>query len=248
MKLVIRVLRQKSSSSESYWQSIPFETEDENVTVAYALDQLNRMEHLTDIEGKEVSLPIRWECSCLQKKCGACAMVINGRPRLACDTGLKEFCKKKRGEHAGCLYEMRLEPLHKFPVVSDLIVDRSILFENLRIMQTWVPGSGKVTEKCSDEVYEASRCLQCGCCLEVCPNFYPGGDFFGTAAFIPATRLLTALSAEEQRNIREQYEKHVYAGCGKSLACQDVCPAGIDVDHLLSSSNKIAVWRRRHQD
>lgn len=244
MKAEIKILRRKSAFSDNYWQGIPFETTDENATVAYALNQMNRTKGLTDTEGREVELPIRWECSCLQKKCGACAMVINGRPRLACDTELREFGKKRKGNSGDQMGEIRLEPLHKFPVVADLIVDRSILFENLRIMQTWVNGSGKVAEKRSDQAYEASRCLQCGCCLEICPNFYPGGEFFGAAAFVPAARLLSTLSVEEQWAIREQYEAHVYAGCGKSLACRDVCPAGIDVDHLLSSSNGIAVWRQ----
>ncbi|MBR1851757.1 MAG: 4Fe-4S dicluster domain-containing protein [Lachnospiraceae bacterium] len=244
MKAEIRILRRKSMFLEEYWQSIFFETTDENATVAYVLNQMNRTKGLTDAEGKKVELPIRWECSCLQKKCGACAMVINGRPRLACDTELREFQKKKKGNETNQISEIRLEPLRKFPVVADLIVDRSIMFENLRIMKTWVNGSGKVADKHSDEAYEASRCLQCGCCLEICPNFYPGGEFFGTAAFVPAARLLATLSVEEQQAIKEQYEQHVYAGCGKSLACRDVCPAGIDVDHLLSSSNGIAVWRQ----
>ena len=234
MKLEIKICRRKNMFLQEYWQSILFETEEENATMAHALRQINQTKGIVDTDGKEVELPIRFDCSCLQKKCGACAMVINGRPRLACDAALKEFVKKG---------QVRLEPLRKFPVVADLIVDRSILFENLKIMQTWVSGSAKVPEKHSDEAYEASRCLQCGCCLEVCPNFYAGGSFFGTAAFVPTARLLSSLPVEEQQAIRAQYKAHVYAGCGKSLACRDVCPAGIDVDHLLSSSNGIAVWR-----
>ena len=234
MRLVIKVLRRENAQAASYWQSIPFEAEDENATVASVLNELNKAEHLADTEGKPVTT-IRWECSCMQKKCGACAMVINGRPRLACDTELREFEKKG---------QVILEPLRKFPVVADLIVDRSILFENLRIMEAWVRGEGKVREKYSDEAYEAARCLQCGCCLEVCPNFYAGGEFFGTAAFVPTARLLAAMSPEEQQAIREQYKKHVYAGCGKSLACREVCPAGIDVDRLLSNSNALAIWKR----
>ena len=244
MKFVFRIFRREGADKEAYWQGIPFETEDENCTVAHALGMLNQMDGLTDTDGKEVRLPIRWECSCLQKKCGACAMVIGGRPRLACDVELKEFFGKKKRNAAEGTCEIRLEPLRKFPVVADLLVDRRVLFENLRVMQTWTNGSAKVPEKRSEEAYEASRCLQCGCCLEVCPNFYPGGEFFGTAAFVPASRLLAAISLEEQGTIRKQYEKHVYAGCGKSLACQDICPAGIEVEKLLSRSNAAATWRR----
>lgn len=234
MKFEIKVLRRESPDAESYWQSFLFETENENATVAFALEKLNRTKDLIDAEGRAAA-PIRYECSCLQKKCGACAMRINGRPGLACDAELRKFAKKG---------QIVLEPLRKFPVVADLIVDRSILFENLRVMQMWISGPGKVSEKQSDEAYEAARCLQCGCCLEICPNFYPGGAFFGMASFVPATRLISAMTPGEQQDIRKNYLKHVYEGCGKSLACRDVCPAGIDADRLLSKSNAAAVWRR----
>ena len=109
----------------------------------------------------------------MQKKCGACAMVINNRPRLACDTPLKEF---KAGSS-------KLNRSGKFPVIADLIVDRSILFENLRTMQIWFAETRKTNG--SQTAYEASRCLQCGCCLEICPNFFAGGEFSGMSAMIP---------------------------------------------------------------
>ena len=118
MKLEIKICRRKNMFLQEYWQSILFETEEENATMAHALRQINQTKGIVDTDGKEVELPIRFDCSCLQKKCGACAMVINGRPRLACDAALKEFVKKG---------QVRLEPLRKFPVVADLIVDRSIL-------------------------------------------------------------------------------------------------------------------------
>ena len=167
-------------------------------------------------------------------------MLINGRARLACDSFLKEYVNRKTKEG-----RIRLEPLKKFPVVADLIADRSIMFDNLRTLKVWLDEEVNVQEKAIDNAYEASRCLQCGCCLEVCPNFYPEGDFVSAAGFVPNARLLSELSEDGRDKVRALYKEHVYDGCAKSLACQKVCPAGIDMDHILSRSNAISIWRRK---
>ena len=222
-KLRLDILRRKSAADSPYIQSFDYETADERETVATALTKLN--ETLED--------PIRWECSCLQKKCGACAMVVNGTPALACDARLGNYKKS-----------VRIEPLRKFPVVADLIVDRGALYENLRRMRAWFGEDVEPHERAAEVGYEASRCLQCGCCLDVCPNFLPGGGFAGMAGAVPMSRLLAEASAAERAELSKIYRERVYAGCGKSLACRNVCPAGIDVDALLVNSNAIAVWKR----
>lgn len=222
----IDILRSKNAASEPYWQSFLYEPAEDAETVATALTRLNEQDELR----RE---PIRWECSCLQKKCGACAMVINGKPGLACDARLSEYKKT-----------IRLEPLRKFPVVADLIVDRSVLYENLKTLRLWFETDAKQHQRAAEVGYEASRCLQCGCCLEVCPNFDPEGLFFGMAAAVPVTRLLAELPKEGREEISRLYREHVYEGCGKSLACRNICPAGIDIDEMLASSNAAAVWKR----
>ena len=235
MQYELWILRQDSSDSTPYRQCIPFETDDPQMTAATALTQINETPGITDSEGKPVQ-PIRWECSCLQKKCGACAMRINGVPRLACDAKLAECEKKGR---------ITLEPLRKFPVVADLICDRSVLMKNLHLLQIWFEAETKADETVGDLTYDAARCLQCGCCLEVCPNFYADGDFYGMAGLLPAARLLTALPDIQKDALHRAYRAHLYEGCGKSLACRNICPAGIDIDRLLVNSNAAAVWKRR---
>lgn len=222
MKLRLDILR-REAGGEPYLQSFPYETEDDAETVATALTRLN----------ETLSRPIRWECSCLQKKCGACAMVIDGRPVLACNARLADY----KGA-------VRIEPLRKFPVVADLIVDRSVLYENLKTLRVWLSGAAVTRERTWELSYESSRCLQCACCLEVCPNFAPGGAFAGTAAAAPLARLLSGLSKEALAETAKSYRTHFYNGCGKSLACRKICPAGIDIDHVLAASNAVAVWKR----
>ena len=232
MEIRFNILRTNRTEKTQYMQSIIYTIEEENATVATALSLMNETDGLKDVDGNAVT-PIVWECSCLQKKCGACAMVINDRPALACSVRLRELKKP----------EVTLKPLMKFPVVEDLMVDRSILFENLREMKIWLKGEARTEPVDYDMAYEGSRCLQCGCCLEVCPNFYPEGKFFGMASFIPTARLISEMKKEQREEIYKEYRKHIYDGCGKSLACRKVCPAGIDIEGLLVNSNAMAIWK-----
>ena len=113
--MIVKIKRQRNSDSQAYWQSFRYDGP-KHVTVSSVLDALNYTDDLFDIDGKPAAR-IRWECSCMQAVCGGCAMVINGVPALACAT----FADEVKGK------ERVLEPLSKFPVVADLIVDRSII-------------------------------------------------------------------------------------------------------------------------
>ncbi|MDO4539054.1 MAG: 2Fe-2S iron-sulfur cluster-binding protein [Coriobacteriales bacterium] len=233
MRKLLQVLRRNAPEATPVWQTFAFESEDQDVTVATALRMLNERTNLRDVDGNPAE-PIRWESSCLQKKCGACAMVIDGTPRLACDTKLAALPRET----------VRLEPLRKFPVVADLLVDRSALMENLAEAESWLEGVAELPNKRWEIAYEASRCLQCGLCLEVCPNFSVQGAFGGMAAMAPLARLLAQAPKSQRSELAAAYREKVYGGCGKSLACRNVCPAELDIDKLLSRSNAAAVWRR----
>ena len=233
MKYILTILRRDRGKAVSYRQSFECETVSKSDTVASALTALNNEEPLLDIDGREAR-KIEWEQSCLQKKCGACAMVINGRPGLACDARIADLGS-----------EITVEPLRKFPVICDLITDRSILRENLKTLRLWLREDSELPDKYRDIAYEASSCIQCGCCLEICPNFYTGGSFFGMAAVPVTTRLLTEMPKSVRKEIIKGYSGHVFAGCGKSLACKDVCPRHIDTEKLLVNSNAMAIWKKR---
>ena len=104
--MLVKIKRQDGPNTEAYWQTFRYDGE-RNTTVSALLDTLNNTDPLLDAKGNPAK-PIHWECSCLQKMCGACAMIINGMPSLACETFLRD-CK-------GDI--LTLEPLTKFPVVS----------------------------------------------------------------------------------------------------------------------------------
>ena len=91
--------------------------------------------------------------------------------------------------------------------------------------------------------YQSARCLMCGCCLEVCPNFSANGTFAGAVAAVNAFRILNEEQESTHLNeISAEYKKKYFEGCGKSLSCHDICPIGLPVEELLVRSNAAAVW------
>ena len=227
----IRIRRQESQKSDSYWQEFEFDGS-KNSSVANVLKELNSRTPLKDNSGNIVT-PISWECGCMVRKCGACAMLINERPRLACST----FLHTLKGS------TITLEPLSKFPLVRDLIVDRSILFENLKKLNLWLESEAYMNPWTHEPRYQSARCLMCGCCLEVCPNFSANGTFAGTVAAVNAFRILNEEQEISHRNeVSTQYKENYFEGCGKSLACHNICPIGLPVEELLVRSNAAAVW------
>lgn len=211
--MIVKIKRQASADSQSYWQSFVYDGP-RHVPVSAVLDALNYTDDLFDTEGNAATR-IRWECSCMQAMCGGCAMVINGVPALACAT----FADSVKGK------DLVLEPLSKFPVVADLIVDRSVIYENLLHAKAYLEELAASDKYHHAQQYSVAKCLKCGLCLEVCPNYHPGAAFFG-AVLANESYLLASQSARSP--VKEAYAHHFAAGCSKALSCQTVCPAGIE--------------------
>lgn len=155
-------------------------------------------------------------------------MVINGVPRLACSAFLRDI----KGD------ELTLEPLSKFPVIDDLIVDRSIIESNLHRARAYLGEYKKLVEKDFPQLYSTAKCLKCGLCLEVCPNYIKGENFFG-ALFANEMYLLSFQSADRSVQLKKEYAKHFAAGCSKSLSCVEVCPMGIDTLSSMAKMNRL---------
>ena len=124
--MIVKIKRQSTPDSVPYWQSFLYNGP-LHVTVSAVLDSINYTDDIIDVEGNATTR-VRWECSCLQAVCGGCAMVINGVPALACNTFVDEVTKA----------DLVIEPLSKFPVIADLIVDRSIIYENLNSAKAYI--------------------------------------------------------------------------------------------------------------
>ncbi len=165
---LVRVLRQNGPGQHSYWERhrVAYEPDMNCISVLQKI-----AEAATTVEGKRVA-PVVWECNCLEEVCGACTMVINGRVRQAC-TALVDHLL------ADCPGEIELRPMTKFPVIRDLLVDRSRMFACLEKIQAWLPvdsyldmGPGpRQSQEIQQMAYLYSKCMTCGCCLEACPQF-----------------------------------------------------------------------------
>lgn len=178
------------------------------------------------VDGKQTT-PVAWDCACLEEVCGACSMVINGKARQAC-TALVDQLVRDNGGH------IDVKPLSKFPVIRDLVVDRTRMFEALKKVRAWIPvdsyghiGSGPtIAPETHDIRYPLSRCMTCGCCLEVCPQVNEHSDFIGPQAIAQA-----ALFNEHpigKMTAGPRLESLMGAGgiadCGNSQNCVKACP------------------------
>ena len=139
---------------------------------------------------------------------------------------------------------VQLEPLSKFPVVRDLIVDRSVLFENLKRVKAWVPVDGtydlgpgpRIFPAVQEQAYPLSRCISCCLCLEVCPQLTKETGFLG-AAIINQVRLFN-LHPTGQELKEERLEAMMGGGgiheCSYAQNCVRICPKEIPLTTSIS--------------
>ena len=167
-KINVRILRQDGPRQPNYWErhQVAYERD---MNVISVLQKIAAQAKTTD--GKDVA-PVVWQCNCLEEVCGACTMLVNGRVRQACTALVDQLLKDRPGE-------IELRPLTKFPVVRDLMVDRSRLFRALKKVQAWIEvdgyydlGPGPLQpQSAQEQLYPLSQCMSCGCCLEACPQY-----------------------------------------------------------------------------
>jgi succinate dehydrogenase / fumarate reductase iron-sulfur subunit len=179
-------------------------------------------------DGKKVA-PVVWECACLEEVCGSCTMVINGKVRQSCSALIDHLAPN--GE------TIVLEPMSKFPVVRDLVVDRQRMFDDMKRVKGWIhidgthelgPGPRESPES-QEERYPLSRCMTCGCCLEACPQYGPGLDFIGAFA-LNLVRLYNSHPSgamHKDERLDAVMGDGGVADCGKAQNCVEVCPKEI---------------------
>ena len=237
----VRIRRQASPDREPYIDAFRY-SGDTHITVLALLEwrnaELAAAAARDDADAgpdAETLRPIVYDCSCEQALCGACAMVINGVPRLACHA----FCDEVADQDG-----LLIEPLSKFPLVSDLAVDREILFARMRELSVWLEGEAKQPRRNRQARYEAAQCLQCGCCLEACPTYASGDLYISAAGAVNAMNMLSLnRSSPHKAELRRHYRQDFYRICAKTGACQTVCPADLPVLGLIAEANRLSVWK-----
>ena len=221
----VKILRKTHPGTEPYWEEFNYDGPSVN-SIASVIDYINFNDDIVTADGEKTTR-IGWECGCLQGMCGACAMVINGVPALACET----FVKDLKGD------VITIEPLRKFPVIHDLLTDRSLIQENLKKSNVYIQKYEPKAEEDHEHQYLAAKCLKCGLCLEFCPNYTSCNTFYG-AMFANDCYLVASRSRSRREEIKKEYAEHFANSCSKSLSCMDVCPVGIPTLASIGKLNK----------
>jgi succinate dehydrogenase / fumarate reductase, iron-sulfur subunit len=227
--IVLKIRRQNTPRQAPSWEEfeIPYKP---NMNVTSVLMEIAANPVTRD--GKATT-PVTYDSNCLEEICGSCAMRINGRTRMACSALIDQLDQP-----------IVLEPFEKFPVIRDLAVDRSVLFENLKAVKAWVPVDGtydlgpgpRMMPEEQEKAYPLSRCISCCCCMEACPQFNDSTGFVGAAA-ISQVRLFNthptgkALKTERLHALMGDGGIHE---CGYAQNCVEVCPKEIPLTRSIA--------------
>ncbi|MFP4071657.1 MAG: fumarate reductase iron-sulfur subunit [Desulfovibrionales bacterium] len=198
--------------------------ETENMTLFIALNRLR----------EEQDPSLQFDFCCRAAICGACAMVINGRPGLACKTKTKEMPD-----------QITLLPLPVYKLIGDLSVDTGTWFREMyNKVESWIHTKAefdpnameeRMDNQVAEQIYELERCIECGCCVSACGTARLREDFMGAVALNRVARF--RVDPRDERTDSELYEiignDYGIFGCMGLLACEDVCPKHLPLQNQL---------------
>jgi succinate dehydrogenase / fumarate reductase iron-sulfur subunit len=225
----------RGSPGNQYWEEFELEL----------IPHANVISSLMEIQKKPVNRkgervePVVWEQGCLEEVCGSCSMLINGRPRQACSALIAPIIRET-GRNV-----ITLAPFSKFPLVRDLIADRSSMFENLKKVHAWIDVDGifargpgpRISQKKQEIQYTLSTCMTCGCCVEGCPQVNKVSKFVGPQIFAQVRLFNAHPTGKMQRGKRltPLMEEGGISDCGNAQNCVKVCPKGIPLTEAIAA-------------
>lgn len=233
MNLTLHVWRQKNSEDKGRMVTYRLDGVDEHMSFLEMLDILNEK---LNRDGED---PVAFDHDCREGICGACSLVINGRPHgpdhgtTACQLHMRRF---KDGD------EIVIEPwrARAFPVLKDLMVNRGA-FD--RIIQSGgftsastggVPDANAIPipKPNADAAMDAAACIGCGACVAACPN---ASAMLFVAAKVSQLALLPqgkVEASERVRNMVRTMDQEGFGNCTNHYECQAACPKEISVDFI----------------
>jgi fumarate reductase iron-sulfur subunit len=198
--------------------------ETESMTLFIALNRIR----------EEQDPSLQFDFCCRAGVCGSCAMVVNGRPGLACHTKTKDLPDR-----------ITLMPLPFFKLVGDLSVDTGTWFREMyQRIESWIHTSKafdpeaeeeRMSNDAAEQIYELDRCIECGCCVAACGTARMRKDFLGAVALNRVARFV--VDPRDQRTDKDYFDiigtDQGIFGCMGLLACEDVCPKQLPLQDQL---------------
>lgn len=234
MKLTLKVWRQKSTTDKGKLETYSLDNVSEHMSFLEMMDVLN--EQLIG-EGKE---PVAFDHDCREGICGMCSMHINGEPHgpdrgvTTCQLHMRKF---KDGD------TIYIEPFRAkgFPVIKDLVVDRSA-FDRIQHAGGFVSvntsgntqdaNATPVPKADADKAFDAATCIGCGACVAACKN---ASAMLFVSAKVSQFALLPQGKVEAKTrvlNMVEQMDKEGFGNCTNTGACAVECPKGISLENI----------------
>ena len=232
MKLTLKIWRQKNASDKGDFVTYPVDHISKDMSFLEMLDVLN--EELSE-KGDD---PVHFDHDCREGICGACSLVINGKPHgplqtTTCQLHMRSF---EDGQ------SITIEPWRakSFPVVKDLVVDR-YAFDRIiqaggyvNINTGGVPDANEipVSKTVADLAMDAAQCIGCGACVAACKN---ASAMLFTSAKVSQLALLPQGQVERKTRVEKmvaQMDSEGFGACTNTGACEAECPKGISLTNI----------------
>ncbi|MEL1229985.1 MAG: succinate dehydrogenase/fumarate reductase iron-sulfur subunit [Candidatus Neomarinimicrobiota bacterium] len=233
LKLTLNIWRQKSSDVSGKFES--YEVDNLNTHMSF-LEMLDVLNEKLVAEDKE---PVAFDHDCREGICGMCSMVINGRPHgpmkgtTTCQLHMRHF---KNGD------TITIEPWRAkaFPVIKDLVVDRSSFDRIIQSggyvsVNTGSAPDGNaipIPKSVAEEAFDAAACIGCGACVASCKN--ASASLFVSAKVSQLSLLPQGQPEKNERvkNMVAQMDEEGFGHCTNTGACQAECPKEISVEYI----------------
>ena len=233
LKLTLNIWRQESSVASGKFES--YEVDNLNTHMSF-LEMLDVLNEKLVAEDKE---PVAFDHDCREGICGMCSMVINGRPHgpmkgtTTCQLHMRHF---KNGD------TITIEPWRAkaFPVIKDLVVDRSSFDRIIQSggyisVNTGSAPDGNaipIPKSVAEEAFDAAACIGCGACVASCKN--ASASLFVSAKISQLSLLPQGQPEKDERvkNMVAQMDEEGFGHCTNTGACQAECPKEISVEYI----------------